>query len=78
MYLCDDRNILSNKENLLKIGKLLGVEAKKCDEIPNNGWNMADMETEGGKLMQSRHIFKSFSENCLLSLSIEPNFSLTE
>ena len=26
--LCDDGNILSNKENLLKIGKLLGVEAR--------------------------------------------------
>ena len=26
--LCGDRNILSNKDNFLKIGKLLGVEAK--------------------------------------------------
>ena len=40
--LCDDGNILSNKENLLKIGDLLPVEARNCNEIPNNGWNMAD------------------------------------
>ena len=38
--LCDDGNILSNKEKLLKIGDLLRVEAKTCNEIPNNGWNM--------------------------------------
>ena len=38
LYLCDDRDILSNKEKLLKIGKLPGVEAKTCNEIPNNGW----------------------------------------
>ena len=37
--LCDDGDILSNKEKLLKIGKLLGVKAKTCNEIPNNGWN---------------------------------------
>ena len=40
--LCDDVNILSNKDNLLKIGKLLGVEAKTFNGIPNEGWNMAD------------------------------------
>ena len=43
--LCDDENILSNKENFLKIGKLLGFEDKNCNEIPNNGWNMADTDT---------------------------------
>ena len=29
LNLCGDRNILSNKDKLLKIGKLLGVEDKK-------------------------------------------------
>ena len=47
--LCDDGSILSNKEKLLKIGKFLGVEAKTCDEIPNDGFNIADMEMEGRK-----------------------------
>ena len=42
--LCDDGNILSNKDKLLKIGKLIGVEYKTCNEIPNRGWNMADRE----------------------------------
>ena len=45
MKLCDYVNVLSNRENLLKSGKLLGVESKTCDEIPNNGWSMEDMET---------------------------------
>ena len=51
LELCDDGNVLPNKENSLKVGKLLGVEAKSCDEIPNNSWNMADMEMEGRKLV---------------------------
>ena len=38
---------LSNKDNLLKIGKLIGVEAKICNEIPNKGWKMADKGMEG-------------------------------
>ena len=61
--LCDDGNVLSNKDKLLKIGKLLGVEAKTCNEIPNKGCNMADREMEGRKIMRTKHIFKSFSEN---------------
>ena len=44
MKLCDDLNILSKNESLLKVCKLLGVESKTCDEITNNGWNMAYME----------------------------------
>ena len=44
LKLCDDVIFLSNKENLIKVGKLLGVELKTCDEIPNNGWNMEDMD----------------------------------
>ena len=40
--ICGDGNILSNKDNLLKIGKLLGVEAKTCNQIPNKGWNVVD------------------------------------
>ena len=42
--LCDDGNILSNQDKLLKIDELLGVEAKTCNEILNKGWNMADRE----------------------------------
>ena len=49
--LCDDGNVLSNKDKLLKIGKLLGVEAKNCNEIPNKGWKMADRKMKGRKLM---------------------------
>ena len=55
--LCDDGNISSNKENLLEIGKLLGVEAKNYNEIPINGWNMVYMETEGREIMQYKQIF---------------------
>ena len=40
--LCDDGNITSNKDKLLKIGKLLGVESKTCNDILNQGWNMAN------------------------------------
>ena len=36
----DDGNILSSKDMLLKISKLLGVESKTFNEIPNNFWNM--------------------------------------
>ena len=35
LYLCDDGHILSNKDRLIKIGKLLGVEAKTFNVIPN-------------------------------------------
>ena len=62
LYLCDDGDILSNKDNLLGIGKLLGVEAKTCNEIPNNGWNMEDIKIEGRQLMRSKHICKAFSD----------------
>ena len=62
MKLCDDVNVLSNKENSIRVGKLLGVGSKTCDEIPNNGWNMTDMEIEVRKLMQSNQIFKVFSD----------------
>ena len=72
--LCDDVNILSNKEDLLKIGKLLGVEAKTCDDIPNNSSNMSNMEMGGRKFMRAKQIFKDFSEKCLPHLSREPNF----
>ena len=40
--LCDDGNFLSNNYKLPKIVKLLGVEAKTCNEVPNKGWDMAD------------------------------------
>ena len=62
MELCDDVNVLSNKNNLLKFSKLLGFEAKTRNVIPNNGWNMADMETEGRKLVQDKQIFKVFPD----------------
>ena len=51
--LCDDGNILSKKEELLKMGKFLGGESKTCNEIPNNGWNMADTEIERRNIMQT-------------------------
>ena len=60
--LCDDINILSKKEKLLKIGRFLVVESKTCDEIPNNGCNMADMEMEGRELIRFKQIFKAFSD----------------
>ena len=64
MYdICDDGSVLSNKDKLLKICKLIEVEAKNCNEIPNKGWNMADREMEGRKLMRSKQIFRAFSEN---------------
>ena len=62
MNLCDDGNILSNKDIFLNISTLLDVEDKTCDEIPNSGWNMADMETEERKIMRSKQIFKAISE----------------
>ena len=65
--LCDDGNILSNKVKLLKIGKLLEIEAKTCNEIPNKGWNMSDRKMEGRKLMRVKQIFKEFSEKLLTS-----------
>ena len=34
-----DKNVLSKNENLLKVGKLIGVEAKTCNEIPNISWD---------------------------------------
>ena len=60
-YLCNDGNVLSNKEKLLEIGILLGVEAQICNEIPNKGWDMADSEMEGRKMMWAKQIFKVFS-----------------
>ena len=59
--LCDDGNILSNKDKLLKIGKLLWVETKTCNDIPNKGCNILDREMEEIKLMRAKHIFKAFS-----------------
>ena len=47
---------------MLDIGKLIGVEAQTCNEIPNKCLNMADSEMEGRKLMQSKQIFKEFSD----------------
>ena len=58
--LCDDEKNLSKKEQLLKIGKFIGVQAKTCDEIKNSGCNMADIDMEGRKLMQTKQIFKAF------------------
>ena len=39
---CGHENILSNKDKLLKIGNLFGVEAKTCNEMPNKGCNISD------------------------------------
>ena len=60
--LCDDGNILSNKDKLLKICKFIGVEAKTCNEIPNNSCNMADMDMEGRKIIRAKDIFNLFSD----------------
>ena len=35
--LCDDGNVLPNKDKLLEIDKLLQVETKTCNEMPNKG-----------------------------------------
>ena len=73
--LCDDGSILSNKDKLLKIRKLLGVESKICDGIPNKVWNMADMDMKGRKLMRSKQIFKEFSDKiAFLICPYNPNF----
>ena len=75
LYLCDDGNILSNKDKLLKISKLLGVEAKTCKKISNKSWNMEDREMDGRKLMRDKQIFKSFSEKiAYLICPYNPNF----
>ena len=42
--LFDDGNVLSNIYKLFENDKLLGVETKTWDEIPNKGWNVADSE----------------------------------
>ena len=77
--LCGDQNVWSKKENLLKVGNLLGVEDKTGDEIPNNVWNIVDMETEGTKLVQSKHIFKEFSEQIAYLIYPEhPTFNLQD
>ena len=58
LELCDDVNALTSKENLLKAGKLLDIKSKTCDYIPNNGWNMEDMDIEGIKLVRAKQILK--------------------
>ena len=68
---------LSKKENLLKVGKLLVVESKTCDEMPNNGWNISDMEKEGRKLLRVKQIFKTFRDKISYHMSRSPNFSST-
>ena len=42
--------------------KFIGVESKTCDEIPNNCWNMADMDIQGRKIMRAKQIFKEFPD----------------
>ena len=62
LVLCDDEYILSNKDKLFRIGKLLGVEADFFNDIPNKGCNTENRETEGRKIMIAKHIFKEFLE----------------
>ena len=62
LYLCYYGNILSKQEKLLKIGRLIGVEAKTCNDILNNGWNMVDSKMGGRQIMRAKKIFKSFSD----------------
>ena len=78
LILCHDVNILSNRNKLLKVCKLLGFEANSFEEIPNKGWNVADREVEGKLIMISKQIFKLFSEKSHFThLSRYPNFSRT-
>ena len=53
---------LSNKDKLIEIGKLLGVESQTCNDIPNNCCNVADSKMKGRQLMLVKHIFKAFSD----------------
>ena len=41
---CDEDIDLSNKEKLIEIRNILGVEANACDYVPNRGWNMDVIE----------------------------------
>ena len=67
LYLWDDGNILSNKEKSLKIVNFLRVEAKTCNEIPNNGFNMKDMELERRKSWDPRISSNHFKIKLLTS-----------
>ena len=51
----------------LKLVSYLGLNTKLENYIPNKGFNMANMEMDGGKLMRANHIFKAFSEILLTS-----------
>ena len=64
---CDDRNILLINENLLKIGNSIGVEARNYNEIPNNGFNMKDMELERRKSWDPRIYSNHFKIKFLTS-----------
>ena len=37
---CDKDIDLSNKEKLIKIRNILGMEANACDDIPKSVWKM--------------------------------------
>ena len=41
---CDKDVDLSNKEKLIEIGNILGVEANSLDYIPKSGWKMDMLE----------------------------------
>ena len=57
------------------IDKLLWVEAQPCNDIPNKVWTMEDIEMEGRKIMQAKHIFKAFSDKITyLVCPSNPNF----
>ena len=63
------------EDKLLEIGKLLGVEAKTCNSIPNKCWNTEDSGMEGRKIMLSKQIFKSFSDHIVYLICPDnPNF----
>ena len=50
--LCDNGKHLSNKEEkLVKTRNFIGSKVNACDEIPNSGCNMENLDTEGRVLL---------------------------
>ena len=50
--LCGDGKHLSNKEKLIKIRNFIGIKPNACDEIPESGWNIDNLGTEGRSILR--------------------------
>ena len=50
--LCGDGKHLSNKEKLIKIRNFIGIKPNACDEIPESGWNIYNLGTEGRSILR--------------------------